>query len=441
MQNRKTYGSSSPIPESTSDSKATPLKSLISTSWNLAIADALTLVSVALFIIVLGRLYGSEALGKFSFALAVASIAQTICIAGYDISLPRLVSSHPQQARRVCLAALRIQLFLCCIVLPISVLAALPKDNTTLLCTAILCMDVIPNALAFGFVSALRGLHHAAEAARINALCNVLPMLACALLISLNAPLWTFALCILLGDTGKLLWLRKRFALRNTEAIYLRELFELAPLFNREQLLRAWKEQRAISLTNLYSTLLVRMPSVMLGWFAGDSHIGMYSAASRFFTALRIVPGAVLHTIIPRYSSKEDNLPRIRTVFALSVLCAATISLALYFSAEHIMRLSFRFEESVPILQILSLAFAALFLKTTLEAFLLAAHREHFINKVLVVVSIAAVGGYWYAAQNSPSHIAWVVAAAEATLALVFFASFVVMRFQQSPSRLTADEL
>ncbi len=410
---------------------ASTLGTLARTVWNLAVADGLSLIIIAVFIILLGRLYGSAPLGKFSFALAVASIGQTLCIAGYDISLPRAISKDHKGAAEHCRQTLRVQFVLALLVLPLCFMASWVKDSETILCTALLCIDVIPTATAFGFVSALRGLDHASEAARYNAAGNILPMMLCGILVWFAVPLWVFAVCILAGDILKVKMLARRFAYHSGARIQLKELLNVHSTLHSGALKRAWDEQRAISLTSFFSVVVVRMPNVMLGWFATDVQNGIYAAAARFFTALRIVPGAILHTVIPRYAQSSNELPRIRAVLGISILCAAAMSAILYFGAPMIINLSFRFHDSVAILQILSFAFFALFIKTTVEAFLLAAHQERFINSSLIVVGLLSTILYWLAAKDSAQSIAWVLCGAESCLALVFISYFVVLRWRR----------
>lgn len=199
----------------------------------------------------------------------------------------------------------------------------------------------------------------------------------------------------------------------------------------------AFYEQRGVTITNILSSLLVRMPSIMLGWFATDAQHGIYAAASRFFTSLRIVPGAVLNTIIPEYSQRSSHSARIRNVMLLALAAAALCSAFLYFGAPLLISYTFSYAESVSILQILALGFGALFLKTTLEGFLLAAHKEHLVNSVLAVVTVCAITAYAINARLSPQNVAWTISISEWVLFLALLTIFLSLK---RTSRNSAEE-
>ncbi len=399
---------------------------LVHNAWNLAFADGAALVSIAVFIIIMGRLYGSATLGKFSFAVALSSMAQTIADAGFDISLPRSVSQSPESSSSNVADALRTKIFLCLCTLPLAFAASFMKDSQTIITTAVMLADVLPSTLAFAYLAALRGMNQSALAARINALYNVLPILCCIGLVWFSPPISVFALLIFIGDCIKLIHIERVYNRFGSYELHLRSILkEPALIFEKSLLRKSWNEQRGVTLTALYSAALVRMPSVMLGWFATDAHHGIYAAASRFFTALRIIPGALLNVIIPEYARSDARSPRIRVVFVAALICATVVSAIVALFAPTIIAWSFRYDESVVILQTLALAFGALFMKTTLEAFLLARKREQIVHRILGIVCLLSVIAYAWAAQRSALDVARIVCTAEMSLFLIFFAVFV----------------
>lgn len=404
-------------------------------------ADGVGLVANAVFIVLFGREYGSASLGQFSFALALNGFAQTIIDAGFDITLPRSISREPHSAYRRTFEALRVKIVLASLILPIAVACSFVKDAQTILTTTIFALDVVPTALAYALLCSLRGLQYAAKSAQINTVYNLLAILPCIPLIYLHLPFWLFALIILCADSLKLLHLLSFFSAVTDRSLPVREVFRFTPstpFWDSAILNNAFYEQRGVTLTNLLSSALVRMPSIMLGWFATDAQHGVYAAASRFFSSLRIVPGAVLNTIIPEYSQRNSPSARIRYVILLAIAAAALCSAFLFFGAPFLMNLTFKYSESVAILQILAVGFGALFLKTTLEGFLLAAGKEHLVNSILAVVAIVSIVVYAIYAGVSSQAVAWTVTISEWMLLLTFCTIFVYLK---RASRQTAQQI
>jgi len=308
----------------------------------------------------------------------------------------------------------------------------------------VMMADVLPSTLAYAYVCALRGLHHSNRAARINALYNGVPYLAAAVVVLLYTDsLLLCAAALLAGDILKLLHLRHVF-----EAV--------APADSREDvnqhvnqhesqhesqhksqhqhhsptadgsssaaaaLKSFYHEQGHVTLINILSSLLVRLPVLMLGWFGTNQAVGFFSAASRFTTAARILPGAFLHTILPQYTKRNAHAPRIRMVLIATTAIAVAAGAALALSAPLLMHWTFTFQSSVAILQVLAVGFVFLSIKTVLEGFLLATHHEQMVTTVLALTAIVAAVAYLLVASSSAMHVAAVSVASELVACIAF---------------------
>ncbi|MFN9777154.1 MAG: oligosaccharide flippase family protein, partial [Candidatus Kapaibacterium sp.] len=361
---------------------AQSLRRFFAIGLSIALGDAFSLVSGAIFVITLARTSGADTLGVFSFTLALAGIAQTICDAGFDITLARSIGADAHKARPELHKAMRIKLLLCAAVLPCAAVIAGLKNSSALPFSLVMMADVLPSTLAYAYVCALRGLHHSNRAARIAALYNGIPYLAAAVVVLLYShSLLLCAAALLAGDILKLLHLRHVF-----EAV--------APADSRENvnqhknqhesqhqlhsqtaegsssaaaaLKQFYQEQGHVTFINILSSLLVRLPVLMLGWFGTNQAVGFFSAASRFTTAARILPGAFLHTILPQYTKRNAHAPRIRMVLIATTAVAVAAGAALALAAPLLMHWTFTFQSSIGILQVLALGFVFLSIKTVL---------------------------------------------------------------------------
>ncbi|MFM8569391.1 MAG: lipopolysaccharide biosynthesis protein [Candidatus Kapaibacterium sp.] len=416
--------------DSTEHTSANGLGRFFSTGLIIAAGDALSLVSGAVFVIALARLAGAETLGRFSFVLALAGIAQTICDAGFDITLPRTIGAEPAYARTETRKALGLKSAMCAIVLPVVLVFAMAKDGTDLPFSLLMILDVVPSTLSYALVCSLRGLRRSDEAARINAAYNGVPYLLAAGSLVLSPSLPLCAALLLAGDVLKFIHLRALFMRVAPPDTHGTETASL-PLLTR--LGSSWSEQGSVTSVNIISSLLVRLPVVMLGWIGTDTFAGYYSAAARFTTAARILPGAFLHSILPGYAKRQSDAPRIRAVIVSTTLASASIGALLALVAPMLMEWTFRFAESVAILRVLSIGFIVLSIKTVLEGFLLATHQERIVTLVLVVTMLLAALGYALSARVSALSVAWCTVAAE-LLACIGFA-VVLLRWSADAKR------
>jgi hypothetical protein len=97
------------------------------------------------------------------------------------------------------------------------------------------------------------------------------------------------------------------------------------------------------------------------------------------------------------------------------------------------MQWTFRFPESVFILQVLAIGFIALSVKTVLEGFLLATRHERIVTHILVVTLIPATAGYAFAASVSAVTVAWTAVAAELVACAAF--ALLLVRWSANATR------
>jgi O-antigen/teichoic acid export membrane protein len=407
---------------------AQSLRRFFAIGLSIALGDAFSLVSGAIFVITLARTSGADTLGVFSFTLALAGIAQTICDAGFDITLARSIGADAHKARPELHKAMRIKLLLCAAVLPCAAVIAGLKNSSALPFSLVMMADVLPSTLAYAYVCALRGLHHSNRAARIAALYNGIPYLAAAVVVLLYTDsLLLCAAALLAGDILKLLHLRHVF-----ERVAPADLSEDMSQHQHHTptaegsssaaaaLKQFYQEQGHVTIINILSSLLVRLPVLMLGWFGTNQAVGFFSAASRFTTAARILPGAFLHTILPQYTKRNAHAPRIRMVLIATTAVAVAAGAALALAAPLLMHWTFTFQSSIGILQVLALGFVFLSIKTVLEGFLLATHHEQMVTTVLALTAIVAAGAYLLVASSSAMHVAVVSVASELVACIAF---------------------
>ncbi|MBX7154518.1 MAG: oligosaccharide flippase family protein [Bacteriodetes bacterium] len=416
----------------------TPLVRFITNTSALILADGLALVSSAVFVILLGRTYGAAQLGLLSYAMAFAAIAQTIVDSGYDITLPRKIGNNPQTAVESVLNSMSTKAMMSIIILPVAFISTLFIRTDAHVLTTVMLIDIIPTVMGYTYLTALRGLLVTKESSVIQGLYTSSIFIVCGLLVLLQVPLVVFTIVMVLGDTLKYFHLKKLIQAKVGTSVSISKVYKQhhsVTLWNTTLLYTAYREQKSLLITNILSSALVRVPTVFLGWYSTNVVVGEYAAAARFYSSLRIIPGAFFNAILPEYSNTETRSPKIKRVLFLSMFCAICISAILYVVAPLLIKYTFTYTASVNILQILSVGFCGLFLKTIAEAFLLAKHLEHLVNYTLLGVSIFAISAMLYFSGTSSVTVAWCVTLSEWALCIIMTIILLLTRSVRHPRR------
>jgi len=144
------------------------------------------------------------------------------------------------------------------------------------------------------------------------------------------------------------------------------------------------------------STVFTRLDLVMLSWLGTATQVGLYAAALRFVNMCQEVPAAALMTLFPRLAALHvESRAAFRRVFTTSAtylaLFALATSIAGTLAGPTVLRTLFgsKFDESIPILQLLIWCLLPFSLMKLLGSSLIATHNQVadlVINAVLLVV-------------------------------------------------------
>ncbi|HET7153246.1 MAG TPA: polysaccharide biosynthesis C-terminal domain-containing protein, partial [Candidatus Kapabacteria bacterium] len=186
------------------------------------------------------------------------------------------------------------------------------------------------------------------------------------------------------------------------------------------------------ALVNIMSILQSRVDVLFLEHFRSTAEVGIYTAGERFINALTILPGAMFNGLIPLFSlSRGTSFSKkfsMQSVLFFSLL-GIVISGALYLAAPLIISLTFRFPESVIVLQILAWSFAFFMFNTFTESWLYGHHYEKFVVYARIVGIIAIVGtNIYFAPLYGATGTAIATIVSECILSVVFGGMLLVKR-------------
>jgi O-antigen/teichoic acid export membrane protein len=332
-----------------------------------------------------GRILGDVEFGKFSFALALGTIFETLMDFGLHQVTIREVARDKSRAAAVLHHTLGIKLLwtaggLSALVITATLLR--PERDVRLACY------LVGGALvARSFMFTIRGVLQGLERFGWDSI----------VVLGDRGLLLVIGAAVLLGGYG-LLGLSLAFVVARGAALVLGAWMTQAQLggvdvkYDRD----VWRElQRSavpfglfLVVLNLYSYI----DSVMLGVMRGDVETGVYGAAYKVYEGVGYLPGVIASVLTPRLSSLyvTDRQSHRRLVLAGlggSIGLALAVTLVGYLMAEPIMVLLFgpEFAVSAQPLRILCLGLVFVFAIWTLHATAISANKERLLVRAALI--------------------------------------------------------
>jgi len=347
--------------------------------------------------VVAGRVLGEVEFGKFSFALALGTIFETLMDFGLHQVTIREVARDRSRASTVLHHTLGIKLLWTA-----AGLVALLATATLLRSewdVRIACYLVGGALVARSFMFTIRGVLQGLERFGWD---SVVVLGDRGLLLGLGVAV--------LANGYGLLGLSAAFVVARGAALILGAWLTQAHLggvgvkYDRD----IWRDlQRSavpfglfLIVLNLYSYI----DSVMLGVMKGDVETGIYGAAYKVYEGVGYLPGVIASVLTPRLSSLyvTDRVAHRRLVvngLAGSVSLALVVTVVGYLLAEPAMQLLFgeRFVVSAPPFRILCIGLVFVFAIWTLHATAISANRERLLIRAALVGLVVNVAVNLYA--------------------------------------------
>mgnify|MGYP006289908701 CR=1 FL=1 len=348
-------------------------------------ARTVNLLLMALFSILLGRELGAEQFGIFSISLIIMRLFRTITEAGYEIKIPRDAANNPEHIKSLLLEARDLKNLLWLIVLlPASVAGYLIIGEAVFI---VALFWIYPFGVSSSLMSLLRGIDKMGVLARIESFVKASLFLVNILWIFILPDLYLiFATFVVFEIIASLILWRAVSKHSGTALPAFSELWKInfgSEKFKKEIL----SEQLRLTGLNFLTVIQFRMSTLALGIFATNTAVGLFSAGQRFLTFMRIIPHSVMNVLLPEFS-RENEEQHFSSLIMISAVIGALFSYLLWEFAEPLMMLTFRFEDAIPVLQILAWTFFPLMVKSSAEAYLIARHKEKIVN---ITFSISAV--------------------------------------------------
>jgi O-antigen/teichoic acid export membrane protein len=393
-----------------------------------------TLLGGTVLPIILTRFLGAEALGIFTFAASFGLLLLTIIDWGYETRLPLLSASAPESALELVsqAQAAKFRLWyiaLLCIILlyaayflvPVALFQSTPlqstslhntSSQTTLLTIAPLALYAawaIARGMTMTYSAVLRGLQRFGAIARVENIGTLSSHGAAVLLVMIAVAkndnlhgtmppeqvvmlLCGIIMCFVAGEAAKFFALRKelqeqehnRSASSKAASTQVRSTFGIPLTWSHLVFVMMQATAIVQSRAGIYALMLLSTPL----------EIGIAGAVMRFTIAMRLLPGALFHVLLPHFvrSPKRETLGK---ALAIGLVIGLAGSGGLFIAAEWLIGLVYgaKFLHLAPLLRIAAWIFCLQTLGQVLESYLLARQKERAVNwaMFLCLCSFAAV--------------------------------------------------
>ncbi|MCX7929141.1 MAG: oligosaccharide flippase family protein [Chlorobi bacterium] len=367
-------------------------RTILRTTFWLSVGEAVLLVSFAAVSVVVARRFGAAGLGEYSIAMTIGAIVQIVADAGYSIWLPREVAQEPNAITTYVEDAIGTKTLLWIAILPLALLVAAVHSPQVLALTGIVMLEALSGCISHTVLAALRGIEHYTVPQLISSGYGLIATLAMISALVLSGSLVVAIALLALVGMGRAVHLFTFLQRRINEQL---DMGHMWSAMRPSRVLVELRDQWRLWWVNIASSIIHRLPLVMLGLRSNSVEVGHFAAAFRIYSAVRIVPGALFNAALPRLIAGQSIGDHSSNVSIIGAAIGAVIGVVLWFVAPLLIRATFAFDAAIELLQLLAIAFVGLSLKTTLEALLIARHQDRPVAIAVTVGALATVLLSW----------------------------------------------
>lgn len=149
------------------------------------------------------------------------------------------------------------------------------------------------------------------------------------------------------------------------------------------------KESSVFFANNFLMLSIKGLNVILLGYFSTAAAVGIYSAGSRFVNGIGLFSGALFNSFYPVISNIKNDLKTKTELTKKFILYSFTlglmITIPLYLFSGNLMELTFKSEDSVIVLKILSFTMIPVLVYTVTQSFLFSVYNEIFLTRILII--------------------------------------------------------
>ena len=353
------------------------------------IQKMLTLV----YFVIVARVYGPVGQGQYSASLALAALFAVLTDLGLSFVLTREVARKPERASALLSQALLFRMLMGILIFAVTMLFVWGRGYSDQM---ILLVALAGIATWFDMISTpcwavFRGLQRLQYESTSVLMVTAIMVGMGSTVALLHGPLYLLIVGILISSVVSCFY--AFMLLRRKAQVFVKLKFDRSLM---GQIL-IWAAPFAVAA--IASRIYTYVDAVMLQRIAGDAHAGWYSAANKIVLALQFIPAALAAAVYATMSAQFENDTR---------LVGRTYSLATYYLMLLVIPMGMglatlapyfisvvggqEYTQSIPVLQVLSIALVSSFLIFPLGSLLAAINKQKQNSIILTIAGLINVG-------------------------------------------------
>lgn len=368
------------------------IKKISEGSLLVLILNAVSYASSFILAVLVSRFLGIEALGNYSLIFAFVLILGIVSDFGLSTLLVRKLGENKFKAKEIINNFNLIKFILSAvIIILIFITAFLFFTKIYYPAFFIGVFLILPRTLMSTYEASIRSFLNQKYPVIIKSANSFLQLALSYFILTKGYGLSAVMLCILIPDIITLMMLMlanknviNKFNLKNNSENILQS---DQPL--KEQFTLILKESSVFFVNNFLMLSIKGLNVILLGYFSTAVSVGIYSAGSRFVNGIGLFSGALFNSFYPAISNIKNDLKTKTELTKKFILYSFTLGLMitvpLYFFAGNLIELTFKSEDSVIVLKILSFTMIPVLVYTVTQSFLFSEYNEIFLTRILII--------------------------------------------------------
>jgi len=372
------------------------MRSLAPNSLILTASNILNAILGFFLSLVIGRGLGEASFGVWVFCLAWASALTMICEFGLNSLLTREAARMPEKLNRLLSASLVLKLILVSIfggtVWFLAPILALDSESFTALNISIL---IVIAGVAYGSFTAI-----------FRSSGWMWPILWLNLLGGIVQLLWSIWIVRSGGGILPLIWAALTIDFGQFFVAVLLWWHQLRPTGGELEISRAGIIKMAwdalpFGISAFLGAIESRSSVLLLGYISGETEVGRFGMASRFYEAARLIPNGIYDAVFPAFAAQKLGEPNRKATFLwlsrVILIYTGIVTLILVLFSRQIIYLTYGsfFLLARPTLSLLGIALLPTLHNAMMEVYLFATGDENYATKLglfgLTVQIIASI--------------------------------------------------
>lgn len=360
-----------------------------------------------LLAVFIARFLGIESLGEYTFIIALATLLGVVCDFGFSTLLIRKISENRSAAYEFIFKVNIIKTVLAVILFLFLILfTPLFYKNISYPAFIVGLSLILPRAIQSTYEASLRSFLNQVSPAVIRGVNSILQLTGSLILLINGYGIVSIFILIFFLDLITVL------ILKISSDKIVSKIYEGIVGSSRSSYISGSiaviKEGYIFFVSNFFMLSIKSFNVILLGYLAGTLSVGIYSAGARFANAIGLISGAIFNSFYPVISNLKNDLKlktELTKKFILYAFAAgAIITLVLFNLADFLIDITFKNNDAVIVLKILSFTIIPVLIYTLTQSFLFSIYNEKYLLKILtlawslnIILSIVLIIAFDYA--------------------------------------------